>query len=182
MASADYWGRTALYRLFSEGGLLLYIGVSSGVDRRWGQHEKSKDWWPDVASSAVEWHDGRVSALAAEKSAIKTEYPAHNKTHSVVRSSGIAHGTSPRGCVRRARGLRLSVERFSAATARENFPWIVKSARYARSELGELPITYITDRGVPTMAVIPAWAAEWIDEHLGQVLASIESGDAPKAT
>lgn len=74
-------GRTALYRLFSETGDLLYVGISRKPDVRWGQHSEDKEWWSAVDRRAVEWHETRASAEHAESAAIKAEGPLHNVLH-----------------------------------------------------------------------------------------------------
>lgn len=74
--------RTALYRLFDEAGVLLYIGISHQPDTRFEQHSKAKEWWPQVARREVQWFDDRPSAAAAEAAAIRSEDPEHNGTYS----------------------------------------------------------------------------------------------------
>lgn len=69
---------TALYRLFSKDGALLYVGVTIDIDQRWASHERSKPWWPQVEERRVEWYANRPLALAAELNAIQTERPLHN--------------------------------------------------------------------------------------------------------
>lgn len=70
--------RTALYRLFDEGGVLLYVGITVNPEERWVDHERTKSWWPQVAEKRIAWLDDRPTALTAELRAIKTEHPLHN--------------------------------------------------------------------------------------------------------
>jgi predicted GIY-YIG superfamily endonuclease len=70
--------RTALYRFFDEGGALLYVGITAHVEARWLDHERTKPWWPQVATRTVEWFDTRPPALAAENRAVKEERPVYN--------------------------------------------------------------------------------------------------------
>ena len=35
---------TALYRLFGDADLLLYIGISDDFGRRWKEHAKTQPW------------------------------------------------------------------------------------------------------------------------------------------
>lgn len=70
--------RTALYRLFDEGGVLLYVGITVNPEERWIDHERTKSWWPQVAEKRIEWLDDRPTALTVELTAIKTEHPLHN--------------------------------------------------------------------------------------------------------
>lgn len=74
--------RTALYRLYDEAGVLLYIGISHQPDVRFEQHSKVKEWWPQVVRREVEWFDDRPSAAASEADAIRSEDPEHNGTYS----------------------------------------------------------------------------------------------------
>ncbi|MEH0552554.1 GIY-YIG nuclease family protein [Streptomyces sp. B21-101] len=73
--------RTALYRLRTERGHLLYVGISSDPLRRWPEHAAEKSWWSDVASLSIQWFESRPAALEAEASAIRTEQPIHNVVH-----------------------------------------------------------------------------------------------------
>lgn len=84
MAKNDPNGRTALYRLLAANGRLLYVGIASNPDSRWGQHSTNQQWWNDVADRKTEWFPTRAAAAAAEVAAIKTERPMHNIQHAVV--------------------------------------------------------------------------------------------------
>lgn len=83
-------GRTALYRVFDATGQLLYVGISANPDLRFGQHSETKDWWSAVAERKVEWLDTRQEALAAERTAIRTERPVWNLQLSVRRPTSSA--------------------------------------------------------------------------------------------
>jgi len=74
--------RTALYRLYDEADVLLYIGISHQPDVRFEQHSKMKEWWPRVARRKVEWLDDRPTAAKAEAEAIRAEDPEFNNTYS----------------------------------------------------------------------------------------------------
>lgn len=69
---------TALYRLFSGRGRLLYVGITGDIRGRLARHAREKPWWPDVARKTVEWHLTREDAAAAELAAIRTENPVYN--------------------------------------------------------------------------------------------------------
>lgn len=73
--------RAAVYRLYDDGGELLYVGVADKIGRRWDQHARSQQWWPDVSRQTVEWHPDRDVALLAEEAAIKAECPKYNVMH-----------------------------------------------------------------------------------------------------
>jgi predicted GIY-YIG superfamily endonuclease len=74
--------RTALYRLFDEGGVLLYIGISHQPEVRFEQHSKLKEWWPRVARREVEWFDDRPTAAKTEEEAVRAEDPEFNRIYS----------------------------------------------------------------------------------------------------
>lgn len=95
MAKNDPNGRTALYRLLAANGRLLYVGIATNPDSRWGQHSTNQQWWNDVADRKIEWFPTRAAAAAAEVAAIKTERPLHNIQHAVVDKPAIpAQATS----------------------------------------------------------------------------------------
>lgn len=74
--------RTALYRIWGDADLLLYIGVSKDFGNRWKQHAKQQPWWDEMKRlTADEWFDSREEAEAAERKAIKAERPKYNVTH-----------------------------------------------------------------------------------------------------
>jgi DNA-binding transcriptional regulator YhcF (GntR family) len=68
---------TALYRLFSADGTLLYLGVTRDIAGRFAAHE-TKPWWPQVARKTMVWYGSREQALAAETAAILAERPLYN--------------------------------------------------------------------------------------------------------
>lgn len=75
---------TALYRVYGEADLLLYIGVSNDFGRRWREHAKKQPWWNERRRMTVdEWFGSRPEAEAAETAAIKAEKPKYNKRHLV---------------------------------------------------------------------------------------------------
>lgn len=73
---------TWLYRFLDSDGRLLYVGITRNLQRRRARHAADKAWWPDVATTVVEWHASRYAALKAERVAIQTELPIHNVVHS----------------------------------------------------------------------------------------------------
>lgn len=76
--------RTALYRIWGDAGLLLYIGISKDFGSRWKAHAKQQPWWPEMRRlTADEWFDDRKDAEAAEAAAIKAERPKYNKVHAI---------------------------------------------------------------------------------------------------
>lgn len=70
--------RTAVYRLFNDADVLLYVGISGNFGLRWQQHAQAKPWWPEVHHQTITWYDTREAADEAETKAIATERPLHN--------------------------------------------------------------------------------------------------------
>lgn len=73
--------RTALYRIFAGGDLLLYIGISKDFGTRWNQHAKAQPWWGEMERQTVDWYPSRPDADEAETTAIKAEKPKYNIVH-----------------------------------------------------------------------------------------------------
>lgn len=68
-----------LYRHFDKSGQLLYVGISLNAVIRLSQHRDSSHWYDQIARVDVEPFPSRVSALAAERSAVQKERPLHNR-------------------------------------------------------------------------------------------------------
>lgn len=73
--------RTAVYHIFGDAGLLLYIGISKNFGHRWQQHAQVQPWWDEHRRMTVDWYDSRAEAKAVETIAIKTEGPKYNVIH-----------------------------------------------------------------------------------------------------
>lgn len=69
---------TTLYRLFDEGGVLLYIGIAGNPGRRLDDHAGDKPWWGEVASATMAHFPSRDAARDAEVAAIRAENPRYN--------------------------------------------------------------------------------------------------------
>lgn len=67
----------AVYRCFSEGGQLLYVGTTGNLGRRLAEHAR-KIWFLEVRGITLEWFPDEVRALAAERRAIFVERPKYN--------------------------------------------------------------------------------------------------------
>ena len=77
--------QTALYRVWGDGDLLLYIGISDDFGRRWREHAKAQPWWDEMRRLTADiWYDRREDAEDAEAAAIKAEGPKYNKKHAVT--------------------------------------------------------------------------------------------------
>ena len=70
-----------LYRHYSPGGDLLYVGVSLDAVERQRRHMKGAGWHNMICRIVIEPFETREQALEAEQIAIKTEFPKFNTTH-----------------------------------------------------------------------------------------------------
>lgn len=68
-----------LYRMFGADGELLYIGMSTTRMRRFFEHQRSKDWFTEVARLELEHFASAFEASWAERAAIHTEDPRENR-------------------------------------------------------------------------------------------------------
>lgn len=85
--------RTALYRCYAAGDLLLYVGITKRLGRRWSEHAKVQPWWFRVDRQTVNWLPSRGDAMAAEKAAIVDELPLFNIVHSTQTGLVLDEGT-----------------------------------------------------------------------------------------
>jgi hypothetical protein len=69
---------TTLYRLFDDGGALLYVGISGRWAGRLAHHAATQGWWDEVTKITRESYPTRPEALAAEQVAIEQERPRYN--------------------------------------------------------------------------------------------------------
>lgn len=67
-----------LYRFFAADDTLLYIGITKDLGKRLRSHNRSKDWFREVAYIRLEHFDSRTEAEQAEILAIRAERPAWN--------------------------------------------------------------------------------------------------------
>lgn len=72
---------TSVYTYYDSAGEVLYVGVTARGHQRAQQHERTKPWWPLVASSSVEHFPDRDSALREERRLIHYWRPPHNTQH-----------------------------------------------------------------------------------------------------
>jgi len=72
--------RYAVYRCFTDGGVLLYIGETGELGKRLASHAQ-KAWFTQVRGIALEWYADELDALNAERRAIYVEHPKLNKQH-----------------------------------------------------------------------------------------------------
>jgi excinuclease UvrABC nuclease subunit len=72
----------AVYRLFGETGVLLYVGVAKNPEKRFKQHH-DKEWWSgvDFERTTITWYPDKDEAFEAEQHAIESEMPIYNIVH-----------------------------------------------------------------------------------------------------
>ncbi|MFI1194051.1 type II toxin-antitoxin system prevent-host-death family antitoxin [Micromonospora sp. NPDC020750] len=71
---------TAVYRFYSEPGVLVYVGITSVPEIRFRQHALYSTWWnlADQSLTEVVWRETRGLAEAEEVCAIIVERPLCN--------------------------------------------------------------------------------------------------------
>lgn len=76
-----------LYRHFDAEGRLLYVGISLSAVFRLSQHKSVSHWVPEIARVTIENFPSREDAIKAERAAIRSEKPLHNKAHARIVSA-----------------------------------------------------------------------------------------------
>jgi hypothetical protein len=139
-------GETALYRIFGDADVLLYIGISDDFGRRWKDEAKAFPWWNERRHMTVDWYPTRDDALDTEALAIFAEQPKYNVMH-------------------RKQARRLHVIQRRAADARAHIPpRAPQPLRVIDPETGraaieaDLPVYLDGDgaRPIPAPVTIPA--------------------------
>lgn len=70
---------TEVYRCFDADDHLLYIGMTCMPTERMRQHRRTSPWFQQVARVDLETYPSRGAAKDAEREAIRSERPRHNK-------------------------------------------------------------------------------------------------------
>jgi hypothetical protein len=70
-----------LYRHFDKHGTLLYVGISATLGGRIKAHQRNSQWFNTVDRITLEHFATRGDVLQAERDAITTEHPLHNKVY-----------------------------------------------------------------------------------------------------
>ena len=114
--------RTAVYRLYDDAGVLLYVGVTKDPDTRCKWHVARQPWGAEIARHEVIWLDDRVEAHRLETAVIASANPLHNVIRVPVdretyfrnggRGGRPATGQTPQ------RNIRVSDDIWSAALQR----------------------------------------------------------------
>lgn len=69
---------SAVYRIFSAEGVLLYVGCTRSMPQRWRCHARTQPWWSEAVSWTNQWYITRAEAELAEEHAISAENPRYN--------------------------------------------------------------------------------------------------------
>jgi hypothetical protein len=89
-----------VYQLLSRDGRVIYIGSSSAVFARLGQHAKTKDWWSQVAGVEVESFTSRDEMLEREQVLIEMINPAYNDVYGTASALAFASDLMGRAVTR----------------------------------------------------------------------------------
>lgn len=79
-----YAQQPLVYRFYDMAVRVIYIGSTDTFAARQQRHERSSEWWPDVASIRLEHFPTYDEALVAERRAIRAERPVHNIAHNLA--------------------------------------------------------------------------------------------------
>jgi len=58
--------------------ILLYVGSTKNIHKRFHQHSKDKHWWKRVSGAQIKAYASRSDAFSAEKRLIETHRPLMN--------------------------------------------------------------------------------------------------------
>src|SRR4051812_41991180 len=70
-----------VYQLIARDGQVIYVGSSSAIFNRLGQHAKTKDWWSHVAAIEVEAFATKEEMLDREQELIRMIDPIQNDVY-----------------------------------------------------------------------------------------------------
>jgi hypothetical protein len=70
-----------VYQLMNREAEVIYVGSSSSLFSRLGQHAKTKDWWSHVAGISVESFATKGEMVSREQALIEMINPIHNDTY-----------------------------------------------------------------------------------------------------
>ena len=84
---------TSVYRIYDESGVLLYVGISSRLITRLGEHRRWSDWFSRAFSILVEEYETQGHARRAEAIAIRDELPLFNKRSEAINARQLRDGS-----------------------------------------------------------------------------------------
>jgi len=67
-----------LYRIFTAGDRLLYVGATTNPAMRFYNHQRGRSWWTEVDRITITHYSSFAELRAAESDAIRDENPEHN--------------------------------------------------------------------------------------------------------
>lgn len=82
---------TTCYRYFDSEGRLLYIGITKNLFERQDSHQRTQNWWHEVASASFTHFETRDEALAYESKMIGIEFPKYNRAGAVLPEESRMH-------------------------------------------------------------------------------------------
>ena len=181
--------RTALYRMFDAAGALLYVGITGHLPARIAAHDGEKRWWQDVAAVTVEHFSTRDAASAAETTAIKSENPLYNITHSpngkrwpVGRAKdGERHGIQYRAAIIPAQGYSAWFDGGQSCPGRHTLPvvgWDSEGEALVASGGGSLirahdvqGFMYVSEEYSASFVPAKGWSLKCENGHVQPVVA-----------
>src|SRR6267154_2018176 len=85
---------TSVYRYYDRLGVLIYVGLTRTRTERNQQHNGDKDWWPLVASQAIDHFQTREEAIGGESALIAKFRPPfntqQNPEHQTIKAAYLA--------------------------------------------------------------------------------------------
>ena len=108
--------RHVLYFCYSNGGSLLYVGMTNDPKRRFYEHSRESGWWKFVARIEEQNLPSRRMLIEAEAAAIESGKPIHNKAQ--PKGAAPLLGRSPSI---RARRLWSHASNFATVIPEDNF-------------------------------------------------------------
>src|SRR5262245_10475865 len=104
---------TTVYRVYDADEQLLYVGCTTSFAERRKAHQSTSAWFADAHSWDLHHYDDHDEARAAERAAIQTENPLHNKrmnpSFEVPRRTGPLLGCFVNGAEIRRRRQRRGI-------------------------------------------------------------------------
>src|SRR5262245_34572207 len=105
---------TTVYRAYDADDRLLYVGCTTSFEDRRKAHQSTSEWFTDAHSWDLRQYEDHDEARAAERTAIQTESPLHNKrmnpSFEVHRRSGPLLGRLTDGAEIRRRRQRRGIK------------------------------------------------------------------------
>ncbi|MEV7840211.1 GIY-YIG nuclease family protein [Streptomyces albidoflavus] len=127
-------GRSAVYRIYGDGGRLLYIGSSERPRQRWHEHRSRTVWWPLARAYSLTWLASREAAYRAEELAVASEAPEFNRVWLPSQSRGVRFIDELAKEVQRVTNALDEVERIADPEARVRAKSEIMAAQVKRNK------------------------------------------------